>query len=225
MSGNKLFVAKGNGFADETSARIDARDKGWAWGAAFFDYENDGDDDMYITNGWIAKSAFFEQRNQLLLNDGDKLVAWSPAIDEKVGDEARFPESYFGSSRAVAAVDLDGKGKSDLVVLDYERGLRVFENVASNPGHFVRVRLEGAARNKFGVGAAVRVFAPGVPPGFRQVGAGADYLTQTELPLLFGIGSAVHADRVTVRWASGRETELKGPFAAGSTIVVAEARP
>src|SRR6185295_3490657 len=135
---------------------------------------------------------------------------------------ARFPESYRGSSRAVIAVDLDGKGKSDLVLLDYERGLRVFENVAPDAGHFVRVRLEGAGRNKLGVGAAVRVFAPGVPPVFRQNGAGVDYLAQTALPLLFGIGSADHADRVTVRWASGRETELKGPFAAGSTIVVSE---
>jgi len=222
MSGNKLFVARQQGFADETNARIDARDKGWAWGTAFFDYENDGDDDMYITNGWIAKSAFFEQRNQLLLNVGDKLVAWSPAITEKVDDEARFPESYRGSSRAAIAVDLDGKGKSDLVVLDYERGLKIFENIATDAGHFVRVRLEGAGRNKFGVGAAVRVFAQGVPPGFRQVAAGADYLTQTALPLLFGIGAADHADRVTVRWASGRETELRGPFAAGTTIVVEE---
>jgi hypothetical protein len=225
MSGNKLFVSRGDGFADETNARIDARDKGWAWGTAFFDYENDGDLDMYITNGWIGKSAFFEQRNQLLLNENDKLIAWSPAIDEKVDDEARFPESYLGSSRAVVAVDLDGKGKSDLVVLDYEHGLRVFENVATDAGHFVRVRLEGAAKNKFGVGAAVRVFAPGVPAGFQQVGAGDGYLTQTALPLLFGIGAADHADRVTVRWASGRETEVKGPFAAGTTIVVAESAP
>jgi hypothetical protein len=225
MSGNKLFVAKGREFADETTARIDARDKGWAWGTAFFDYENDGDDDMYITNGWIAKSAFFKQRNQLLLNENDKLIAWSPALNETVDDEGRFPESYLGSSRAVAAVDLDGKGKSDLVVLDYERGLRIFENIASSAGNFVRVKLVGAARNKLGIGAAVRVFAPGVPPEFRQVSAGADYLTQTALPLLFGIGPAREADRVTVRWASGRETELKGPFAAGTTIVVEEPSP
>jgi hypothetical protein len=225
MSGNKLFVAKGREFADETTARIDARDKGWAWGTAFFDYENDGDDDMYITNGWIDRSAFFQQRNQFLLNEGDKLIAWSPALNEAVDDEARFPESYLGSSRAVAAIDLDSKGKSDLVVLDYERGLRVFENVAANAGNSVRVKLVGSARNRLGVGAAVRVFAPGVPPGFRQVGAGDDYLTQTALPLLFGIGSADHADRVTVRWASGRETEQKGPFAAGTTIVVEEASP
>jgi hypothetical protein len=225
MSGNKLFVSTGPGFADETTRRIDARDKGWAWGTAFFDYENDGDDDMYVTNGWIAKSAFFEQRNQLLINEGDKLVAWSPGITEKVDDESRFPESYLGSSRAVAAVDLDGKGKSDLVVLDYEGGLRIFENIAPDTGRFVRVRLNGAARNKMGVGAAVRVFASGMAPVFRQVSAGSDYLTQTALPLLFGIGASDHADRVIVRWASGRETELDGPFAAGSTIVVDEAAP
>src|SRR5438270_13275661 len=122
---NKQFVDRNQRFIYQTNTRIDARDKGWACGTAFFDYENDGDDDMYVTNGWIAKSAFFEQRNQLLINDGDKLVAWSPAINEKVDEEARFPESYLGSSRAVAAVDLDGKGRSDRVVLDYERGWRI----------------------------------------------------------------------------------------------------
>jgi hypothetical protein len=224
MSGNKLFVARDQGFIDQTNTRIDARDKGWAWGTAFFDYENDGDDDMYVTNGWIAKSAFFEQRNQLLINEDDKLVAWSPAINEKIDDEARFPESYFGSSRAVAAVDLDGKGKSDLVVLDYERGLRIFENTAAETGHFVRVRLNGAGRNKMGVGAAVRVFAPGIQPVFRQVSAGSDYLTETALPLLFGIGQSDHADRVVVRWASGRESNIAGPFPAGTTVVIEEGK-
>jgi hypothetical protein len=224
MSGNKLFVARDQGFIDQTNTRIDARDKGWAWGTAFFDYENDGDDDMYVTNGWIAKSAFFEQRNQLLINEDDKLVAWSPAINEKVDDEARFPESYFGSSRAVAAVDLDGKGKSDLVVLDYERGLRIFENTAPETGHFVRVRLNGAGRNKMGIGAAVRVFAPGIQPVFRQVSAGSDYLTETALPLLFGIGESDHADRVVVRWASGRESNITGPFPTGATVVVEEGK-
>jgi len=225
MSGNKLFVANDQGFADETTARIDARDKGWAWGAAFFDYDNDGDDDMYIANGWVEKSAFFHQRNQFLLNDGARLVAWSPGIVDKIDDEARFPESYLGSSRAVAAVDIDGKGKSDLVVLDYQGGLRIFENMAPEIGHFIRVRLAGAGLNKVGVGATVRVFAAGIPPGFRSVNAGGDYLTQTALPLLFGIGQADHADRITVRWADGRETDVPGPFAAGTTVVVEQGRP
>jgi len=222
MSGDKLFVSKNDGFADETTARIDARDKGWAWGTVFFDYENDGDDDMYIVNGWIDRSAFYKQRNQLLINESDKLVSWSPAIAEAVHDESMYPESYLGSSRAVAAVDLDGKGADDLVVLDYERGLRVFENRAPRPGHFLRVRLEGARKNKLGIGAAVRVFAPDLPPAFRMANAGADYLAQGELPLLFGIGQADHADKVVVRWASGRATEVGGPFAAGSTVVVRE---
>ncbi len=223
MSGNKLFVAKDGGFADETTARVDARDKGWAWGTVFFDYENDGDDDMYIVNGWIDRSAFYKQRHQFLINEKDKLISWSPGITEAVTDESQYPESYLGSSRAVAAVDLDGKGSDDLVVLDYEHGLRVFENRAPARGHFVRVRLEGGAKNKLGIGAAVRVFAPDVPPIFRMANAGGDYLAEAEIPLLFGIGQADHADRVVVRWASGRETEIKGPFAAGSTVVVREA--
>jgi len=108
------------------------------------------------------------------------------------------------------------------VVLDYERGLRVFENRADPIGHFIRVRLEGSGRNRFGIGAAVRVFAPDLPPMFRMANAGADYLTQSELPLLFGIGKADHADRVVVRWASGLETEVQGPFGAGATVVVRE---
>jgi enediyne biosynthesis protein E4 len=224
IAGNKLFLgAEGGGFDDQTGKLIDARDKGWAWGAAFFDLENDGDDDMYLANGWIANSAFAKQRNQLLINDADRLIAFSPDINEKLTSEARFPESYLGSSRAVAAVDLTGSGKSDLLVLDYELGLRVLENVAPRRGKHLRVKLVGSGKNKDAIGASVRVFAKGLPPSWRMSSAGSDYLSQTALPLLFGTGNA-EVERIVVRWPNGRESEHQGPFEQGKTVELRQAQ-
>jgi hypothetical protein len=224
MSGNKLFTSSDEGgFVNDTPSRLHPKRMGWAWGTAFFDYDNDGDDDAYLVNGWIEKSAFFEQRNQFMVNEGGKFYPMSPGLTEKVAAERKYPESYQGSSRADATVDLAGTGKQDLVITDYERGLFILPNNYPGLGNWIRVRLEGNAKNRFGVGAAVRVHAAGVAPLYRMANAGGEYLAQSQLPLHFGLGKAAQVERIVVRWPSGKETIEQGPIKPGQTVTVREA--
>jgi hypothetical protein len=228
ISGNKLFVsqssdeaAKANPIAqllqDETGPRLDARRKGWAWGVAFFDYENDGDADAYLANGWIEQSAFFQQPNQLMLNQEGRLFSVGPSVSEKTVSKAEYPEAVPSSSRAVVAVDLENRGVKDLVVLDYERGLRVFRNVSA-PGNFLKVALDTRGSNRTAIGAKVTVYVDGLKPQTSFVSAGSEYLGQTELPLTFGLGGAEKAERVVVVWADGKESEMTSGLSSGARI-------
>jgi hypothetical protein len=74
--------------------------------------------------------------------------------------------------------------------------------------------------NRDGIGARVRVFA-GRDRFSRTVKTGSSYLSQSELPLTFGLGSAAKADRVVVEWPSGKTDEMKD-LPAGRSYVVTE---
>ena len=92
---------------------------GWCWGATFFDYENDGDNDLYITNG-LNKYTSLEtkQKNRLYIHYENKFFHLSYPSDES-------QPSY---SRATAALDLNNTGYSDLVVTNYADHASIFKN-------------------------------------------------------------------------------------------------
>ena len=92
---------------------------------------------MYLANGWIAKSAFYSQRNQFMVNQEGRLFSYGgPAVVKT--DDAAGPAGllldYAGSSRAVAVADLSNRGRQDVLVVDYQGGLRIFENQSTPRG-------------------------------------------------------------------------------------------
>jgi hypothetical protein len=76
--------------------------------------------------------------------------------------------------------------------------------------------------NRDAIGAHVRVKA-GTAVQTRMVRTGSSYLSQSELPLSFGLGSRAAADRVVVEWPSGARDELKA-VPTGQSIVITEGR-
>ena len=66
----------------------------------------------------------------------------------------------------------------------------------------------GTRSNRDGIGALVRVFHGGVTQS-RMVKSGSSYLSQSELPLTFGVGRSDRVDRVVIDWPSGRTEEFK----------------
>ena len=76
--------------------------------------------------------------------------------------------------------------------------------------------------NRDGIGARVRVFA-GRDRYSRTVKTGSSYLSQSELPLTFGLGAATKADRVVIEWPSGKTDEIKD-LPAGKAYVVVEGK-
>ncbi|MCG5052318.1 MAG: CRTAC1 family protein [Myxococcales bacterium] len=235
ISGNKLYLNEGSRFRAAEHRLFEPGDRGWTWSSNFFDLENDGDEDLYIANGWSERTANWYQSNQLYVREGERFYLYPGAskrwedpqgADRSVhrgllGVKVYSAESYLGSSRAVAAVDLTGTGRMDLVVMDYHDPPRVLRNLSRNPNRWLKVKLQGK-RNRFGIGATVRVVVQGQPPKSRLVSAGAHYLSQDDAVVHVGVGAATQVDAVEVLWPGGVRQTVAGPHETNRTLEVTE---
>lgn len=218
LSGNRLFVNEGDsragGFADQAPAWFEPGDRGWSWGAAFFDYDNDGDDDMYLANGWIPGAPGANQRNQMFIRDQERFFLAPGGSDE----------AFAGNSRSVVAVDVDRDGDRDLVVTNYRESPRLLLNTTdSDGGHWLRLRLHGPGANRAAVGAEV-IVETATRAQRRLVTAGLGYLGQDPQTLEIGTGDAETVD-VTVLWPGGTRTQAHGLGTDTTHVLTASARP
>lgn len=202
LSGNKLYLnpADKNGKTPFTAVQgkaFEPGERGWGWAAVFFDYENDGDDDMYLSNGWIEGSLSHNQKNQMFLQDSSMFYLASPTS----------PEAFPGNSRSVVAFDMDADGDLDLLVNNFRQPLVLLENTQKSGNHFLKLRLKGTGQNANAVGARVTVKA-GEKKVLREVSVGGLYMGQDEDVLTIGIGAATKAE-VTIRWPDGKTQTLK----------------
>jgi hypothetical protein len=84
----------------------------------------------------------------------------------------------------------------------------LYRNDQTAGNRSIRFLLTGTKSNRDAIGAIVKIFAGGLSQS-RLVRGGSSYLSQSELPVTFGIGKSEKIDRVTVDWPSGRSEEYK----------------
>jgi hypothetical protein len=127
-------------------------------------------------------------------------------------------------TRSSVAVDLDNDGDVDIVTNEFNGHPQILVNdlAQRHRVHFLRVRLQGTRSNRDGLGSRVTVVLPDGRRILKSVDGKTGYLSQSDLPLYFGLGSQDHADRVEVVWGSGRTQNLDGPFASGQVLNVVE---
>ena len=120
------------------------------------------------------------------------------------------------SSRGTAFGDLDNDGDVDIVVWNMDAPPTVLRNDGSNENHWLMVTLVGKGANRQAVGGQVRVYRQGRRQ-VRAVRVGTGYLSQDDTRLHFGLGRAMRADSVVVRWPDGMRQVLKD--VAGDRII------
>jgi hypothetical protein len=127
------------------------------------------------------------------------------------------------ASRSAAIFDLDNDGDLDIVTSEYGDVPQVLINdlAQRGPVHFLKVQLVGVRSNRDGIGAVVSVRAGGRTQ-FQVNDGKSGYLSQSVMPLYFGLGAAMQADSITVTWPTGATQVVSGPSRSGSTIVVKE---
>ncbi|MEO8874241.1 MAG: CRTAC1 family protein, partial [Polyangiaceae bacterium] len=196
LSGNKLFInpadpAGKKPFHAEQDVRFEPGDRGWGWAGIFFDYENDGDEDMYLSTGWLDTSFAADQKKQMFLLD-DGVFYMAPQTS---------PEAFASNGRAAVAVDIDRDGDQDLVLTNFRQPPAVFLNTQAMKNHWVGLRLRGTGANTRAIGARVSVTA-GAKKRIRELSAGNGYLGQMDDVVYVGLGAET-APVVTVRWPGG----------------------
>jgi len=129
------------------------------------------------------------------------------------------------ASRSAVAFDLDNDGDLDLVTNDFNTPPQVFiSNLSSRrPIHWLKVKLTGAVSNRDGLGATVRVTAGG-HTWMKYNDGKSGYLSQSSLPLYFGLGEAQKVDRVEVDWPSGRKQSVTQGLRANAVLEIKEPR-
>jgi enediyne biosynthesis protein E4 len=141
---------------------------------------------------------------------------WGP------GDQLTLMGSL--GTRPAVVLDLDGDGDLDIVTNEFfGRPQVLVSNLsARHQIHFLKVRLHGTRSNRGGLGAGVTVVLPDGRRILKVADGKSGYLSQSDLPLYFGLGGADHAASLEVRWPSGRHQAVMGPIPAGRTTDVVE---
>ena len=110
--------------------------------------------------------------------------------------------------RGLVYGDFDRDGDVDLLMTTNNGQAFLFRNDQLSGNRSIRFRLVGTKSNRDAIGASVRIFHGGTSQS-RLVKSGSSYLSQSELPVTFGVGKRDRIDRVVINWPSGRTDEFK----------------
>jgi hypothetical protein len=110
--------------------------------------------------------------------------------------------------RGLAYGDFDRDGDLDLLITTNNGPAYLYRNDQTAANRSIRVRLAGTKSNRDAIGAVVKMFH-GSSMQTRLVKGGSSYLSQSELPVTFGVGKRDKIDRLVIEWPSGRTEEFK----------------
>jgi len=177
------------------------------FGCVFLDADLDGSLDLAVVNGHIddtvrnVRGVGYAQPPQLFLNNG-KGAFHDVAADIGGG----FSQPKVG--RGLAYGDFDRDGDLDLLMTTNHGPAYLYRNDQLAGNRSIRFRLVGTKSNRDAIGASLKIFHAGSIQS-RLVKGGSSYLSQSELPVTFGVGKQDKIDRVVIQWPSGRTEEYK----------------
>lgn len=238
---NALQVNQGGGYFAEVAqlAGLDATD--WSWAVLFADLDNDGGEDLFITNGiyrrpndmdylkFISDPAVVRQLAGAPAQEDLRFIAEMPSIPlpnyafRRVGElayenmAAAWGLGVPGFSNGAAYADLDGDGDLDLVVNQLQAPVALYENRSRQQDSlaYLRLRLVGTGANTFGTGARVWAWAGG-RLHYREMQPVRGFLSSVEPVLHLGLAQASQVDSLRIVWPDGRERRYRA-LAANQT--------
>lgn len=244
--GNAFYQNLGGGRFAEVSQALNA-ETFWPWGISVADLNADGYEDVFVASGmgypfgYAVNSVLLNERGRRFI-DSEFVLGIEPRPDGRVtkvyfildcsGPDKDHPycQNETGrigiqgtlSSRSSVAFDIDEDGDLDLVTNEInDRPLVLLSTLSDRkPIHYLKIKLTGNRSNREGLGATVKVFA-GTNVWTRFHDGKSGYLSQSSLPLYFGLDEARRADRIEVQWPSGQRQSVTNniPVNGGLTIV------
>ena len=218
---NTLYGNLGNGVFEDVSTKA-GLGSGYlplGFGTVLFDFDNDADLDIYVTNGHVI----------------DNIKLYQPALSyaqrdllyENVGGRFRDVSSQSGAAlqvervgRGLAVGDFDNDGNLDVVIANLGRPPVLLRNQGVSGDNWILIRAKGRKSNSFGLGAKVEV-ETSEKKQVKEINNVASYLSSNDIRLHFGLGKAKTIQRLEVLWPSGMRQVLKD-VAVNQILVVEE---
>lgn len=178
------------------------------WGTGFFDLDNDTWLDLLVVNGHVypqmdqvSSGAKYRQGKILYVNNGDGTFC-------DATDQGGAALSELRVSRGAAFGDLDNDGQIDVVVEDLDSTPMILKNEGDKTNHWITLELGAKQGNPLGIGARVKL-TTGKIVQTAEIRSGESYLSQNDLRVHFGLGKAMKADEIEIRWNSGKTETIK----------------
>lgn len=186
------------------------------WGTAFCDFDSDGDEDVFVSNGHVERfpeHAPVMQRPLLFENLQGK---WFENVADAAGTWTAEPHM----GRGAATGDIDEDGDLDLAVSRINQPIAVLANETPGGNHWLSIRLIGTRSPRSAIGSLVEIRTAGTSQ-VRQLKGGASYASTNDPRLHFGLGVDDRVDRLEIRWPSGTVQILRD-LAADQKLTVVE---
>ena len=175
------------------------------WGTALFDYDNDGDLDIFVTNGSTFQElenpeVLIPQADALYRNNGDGTFS---DVSEMTGITA-LPTRV---GRGAAFGDYDNDGDVDIFIVNNHAAPILLRNEGGNRNNYMHVELIGTAQNRNAIGAKIQLKTADRIQG-REVYAGESYMSSNSFIVEFGVAAATQIETLQVIWLNGDVQKL-----------------
>jgi hypothetical protein len=182
------------------------------FGTKVFDFDNDGNPDIYVTNGHVTDNVelydprlSYRQTDLLYRNMGGGHFR-----DVSAESGPAFRIQHVGRGAAVA--DFDNDGDLDIVVTDAGGRPMLLRNDGGNRNHWIAIRARGRESNRFGIGCKVRLTSDRRAQ-LREINPYGSYLSTSDVRLFFGLGSETAISRLEIEWPSGKKQTIENAHA------------
>jgi hypothetical protein len=170
------------------------------FGAAFYDFDNDGWKDLFVSRGHVSAThppgAEVRQPNTVFRNLGPS------GKFQALTQEAGFTAATAARHRGCAFADFNGDGRIDAVVTSLDHDAELWMNRSPGSNHWLDVALQGVKSNRDGIGARIKVVSASGTQYNHQTSS-VCYASSSLGPVHFGLGKDVVATTVEITWPSG----------------------
>lgn len=241
IQGNNLWVPKDGAEGQHIEYANLARDMGvelggWSFGAQFGDLNNDGNIDLFLTNGYVSldrkrnywydfskvaggNSSIIGDAKDWPAMDGRSLSGYQQKhvwLNDGAGKFVDVAQSVgvtdTHDGRSVALADLWNRGVLDVIVANQRGPLLLYKNTVTPENKWVEFQLEGTKSNRSAIGAQVTLNWNGQKQ-IQEVSGGSGFAAQNDRRLHFGLGRDPVITGAIIRWPSGKIQTLRGVVA------------